>query len=62
MRDTRYGRIALSWGAGNGHEGVVRLFLGRPFVDPRKIGRRWGKIFEGLSLLLGRSLTTHGQA
>ena len=43
MSDTKYGRTALSWAAGGGHEGVVRLFLGRPFDGPRGMGPRWKK-------------------
>jgi len=54
MRDTLYDRTALSWGAGNGHKGVVRLFLGQPSVDSGEIVRPWGEIFEVLSLLFGR--------
>jgi len=52
--DIRYGRTALSWAAGSGHEGVVRLFLGRPFVNPGGIGRMWGKKPQVINLLFGK--------
>ena len=32
--DTEYGRTPLSWAAGNGHEGVAKLILGRKDVNP----------------------------
>ena len=41
------------WAAGNGHEGVVRLFLGPRFVDPGSIGRRLGKVSQVVGLLVG---------
>ena len=48
-------RTALSWAAGNGHEGVVRLFLGWRFFNPGSVGRRWGKAARAVDLLcLGR--------
>ena len=54
MRDASSGRTALSWAAGNGHEGVVRLFLGPQFVHPGSNGRRWGKAARAAGQLLGR--------
>jgi len=53
MPDTG-GRTALSWAAGNGCEGVVRLFLSRLFVNPGSIGRRWEKAPQVMSVLFGR--------
>ena len=41
-RDRWYGRTPLSWAARNGHEGIVKLMLGRKDVDPdssNKYGR-----------------------
>ena len=32
--DTEYGRTPLSWAAGNGHEGALKLLLGRKDVNP----------------------------
>jgi len=54
LPDAEHGRTALSWAAGSGHEGVVRLFLGLSFVNIRRIGRRWGKTQQVMSLLFGR--------
>ena len=36
------GRTTLSWAAGSGCEGVIRLFLDQPFGNPGSIGRVWG--------------------
>ena len=52
MRDRR-GRTALSWAAGSGHEGVVRLFLSRLFINPGSIGRLWGAP-QAMSVLFRR--------
>ena len=54
MSDTQYGRTALSWAAGGGHEGVVRLFLGRPFDGPRGVGPRWKETQQAINPLLRR--------
>ena len=54
QQDVSFGRTALSWAAGNGHEGVVRLFLGPGFVNPGRIGGRWGKARREAGLLFGR--------
>ena len=32
--DTKYGQTPLLWAAEQGHEGIVRLLLGRNDVDP----------------------------
>ena len=53
QQDTNYGRTALSWAAGNGYEGVVRLFLGPQFVNPGNVGRRWRKTPRVMGLLFG---------
>ena len=54
QQDTNYGRTALSWAAENGHEGVMGLFLEPRFVSPGGMGRRWGKAWRTVGLLLGR--------
>ena len=54
MSDAKYARTALSWAAESGHEGVVGLFLGPPFVNLGRIGHRWGKTLQAMSLLFGR--------
>ena len=53
MRDTRNGRTALSWAAGSGHQGTVRLFLDPPSINFGRIGRMWG-IPQVASALFGR--------
>ena len=53
MPDTEYGRTALSWAAGGGHELVVLLFLGRRFANPRGTGPRWGQVQRVMKALLG---------
>jgi len=61
--ETHYGRTPLSWAAGNGHEGIVKLLLGRKDVNPdssSKYGQTplsWAAAngHEGIvKLLLGR--------
>ena len=52
--DIQHGRTALLWAAKSGQERVVRLFLGPKFVNPRRIGRRWGKTPQVMSVLFGR--------
>ena len=61
---SRYGRTPLSWAAENGHEGIVKLLLGRKDVDPDTPDTMYGQTplsraaergHEGIvSLLLGR--------
>jgi len=51
--DEIYGPTALSWAAGNGHEAVVRLFLGLQFVNPGRVGRLRGKAAQVVGLLFG---------
>jgi len=51
--DANNGRTALSWAAGNGQEGVVRLFLARQFINPGSVGRQWGKSARVVNHLFG---------
>jgi len=54
MPDTEYGRTALSWAAGRGHGGVVRLFLSSRFINSGSIGPRLGKTQRVMGVLFGR--------
>ena len=54
MPATKSGRTALSWAAGGGHVGVIELFLGPLCVYPGNTGRRWGRIRQVVSVLLGK--------
>ena len=47
------GRTALSWAAGSGYQGVVRLFLDPLFVNPGSSGS-WWRTEQVMSLLFGR--------
>ena len=50
--DTMGGRTALSFSAERRHEGVVRLYLAKLFVNPQSIGQGWRKTLRRLNLLL----------
>jgi len=53
LTDTENGRTALSFAAGSGREGVVRLFLSPLFANPGSLGR-WRGATQVVSLLFGR--------
>ena len=40
--DAEYGRTPLSWAAGNGHEGVVKMLLERADVNPDQADTKYG--------------------
>jgi len=50
QQDANYGQTALSWAAGNGHEGVVRLFLDLQFVNTGSRNRDCGEVVQTAGL------------